>query len=101
MNTTKYNYRRIGNHLFRIRLDRYDDTCFGIRIRYEIQEPADIPRNWWERLKQFFTVGCYHFGYWCPSLSEITLEERLTRAMNEIIQEWETQNAAEKEWEAL
>lgn len=44
MSTTKYDYRRLGGHTFRIRLDRMDDE-FGVRVRYEIQEPADIPRH--------------------------------------------------------
>jgi len=101
MKTTKYDYRRLGKHIFRIRMDKIHDSIFGTMIRYEIQEPADIPRNWWERLKQVFTVTCYHFGYWCPGLSELTFEEHLTHAMNGVVQGWEAQDAAEKEWEAL
>lgn len=101
MNTIKYDYRCIDNHTFRIRMEKLEDSTFGMMIRYEIQEPADIPRNWWERLKQFFTVTNYHFGYWIPSLSEITLEERLTRAINGVVQGWEAENAAEKEWEGM
>lgn len=101
MNTTKYDYRRLGKHIFRIRMDKLEDTTFGTIIRYEIQEPAEIPRNWWERLKQFFTVNRYDFGYWIPSLSDGTLEERITHAMNRVVQGWEIQDAAEKEWEAL
>lgn len=101
MNTTKYIYRRIGKHVFRIRIEKLEDSFFGLMFRYEIQEPANIPRNWWERLKQFFTVTCYHFGYWCPNWSEMTLEERLIHAMNGVVQEWESQDATKREWEAL
>lgn len=101
MNTTKYDYRRLGKHIFRIRMDKLEGTTFGIMIRYEIQEPADVPRNRWEGLKQFFTVNRYDFGYWIPSLPDDTLEERITHAMNGVVQGWEIQDAAEKEWEAL
>ena len=100
MNTTKYDYRRLGEHIFRIRLDRMDDD-FGVRVRYEIQEPADIPHNWWEKLKQFFTVACYDFGYWSPSFCNNSLEDHITRAMETVVQGWEIQDAAKKEWEAL
>lgn len=101
MNTTKYDYRRLGKHIFRIRMDRCDDTSLGLRVRYEIQEPADIPRNWWERLKQVFTVSCYHFGYWIPSAHDGSLEDHITWAMKSVVEDWDTQNAAEKEWEAM
>lgn len=98
---TKYDYRRLGEHLFRIRFDKYDDTTFGTMIRYEIQEPADAPRNRWERFKQFFTVKSYHFGYWIPSLCDDTLQESITEAMAFVVESWDTEVNAKKEWEAL
>lgn len=101
MRNTKYDYRRLGEHVFRIRMDKIDDTPLGFCVRYEIQEPADTPRNWWERLKQIFTVSCYHYGYWFPSTSDDSLEDRITWAMTSVVEDWDTQNAAEKEWEAL
>lgn len=101
MNTIKYDYRHFDKHTFRIRMEKFNDTTFGIVVRYEIQEPADIPCHWWERLKQFFTVSCYHYGYWIPSCSNDTLEQRIIDAMAYVAKEWDTQNKAEKEWEAL
>ena len=99
---TKYDYRRLGKHLFRIRFDKYDDDAtLGTMIRYEIQEPADAPRNWWERLKQFFTVKSYHFGYWIPFLHDDTLDERIAEAMSLVVESWDAEAEAEKEWEAL
>lgn len=100
MKNTKYDYRRLGKHIFRVRFDKFSDT-FGLIVRYEIEDPADIPRNLWERLKQFFTVTCYHFGYWVPSMSDDTLEERVAKAMALVVEDWDTQSNAEKEWEAL
>ena len=101
MRNTKYDYRRLGEHTFRVRMDKIDETSLGLCVRYEIQEPADIPRNWWERLKQFFTVSCYHLGYWVPSMCDDSLEERITWAMTSIVEDWNTQDAAKKEWDAV
>lgn len=101
MKDTKYDYRRLGKHIFRIRFDKFSDATFGLMVRYEIEDPADIPRNLWERLKQFFTVSRYHFGYWIPSRSGDTLEERVAKAMALVVEDWDTQSNAEKEWEAL
>lgn len=101
MRNTKYDYRRLGKHIFRIRMDKIENTPFDFCVRYEIQEPADPPRNLWEQLKQFFTVKCYHLGYWIPSTCDDSLEERITWAMESIIKDWDIQNAAKEEWEAL
>lgn len=101
MKNIKYDYRRLGKHIFRIRFDKYTDTPFGFCVRYEIQEPADTPHNWLDRLKQFFTVSSYHIGYWCPSTCDDSLEDRIAWAMMSVVEDWDTQNAAEKEREAL
>ena len=98
---TKYNYRRLGEHIFRVRLDKDYDSAFGLIIRYEIQEPTETPRNLWERIKQFFTVKTYHCGYWIPSMSDDSLDERIIWAMNLVVEDLNTQETAEKDWEAL
>ena len=98
---TKYDYRRLGKYLFRICFEKYDDTTFGTMIRYEIQEPADAPRNRWERFKQFFTVKSYHFGYWIPSLCDDTLDERIAEEMAFVVESLNTEAEAKKAWEAL
>ena len=92
---SKYDYRRIGNHVFRIRFDRTQDG-----IRYEIQAPANLPRNFFEKIIQFFTVESYHFGYWFP-WHEDTLDERVTRMMSAVVEGWEAQNNMEKTWANL
>ena len=98
MNEAKYIYRVSGEKTFRIHLSKIVDSDFGIIISYEIQEPANAPRNRWQRLKQFFTVATYFSGQWIPSLSDDTLEERLTQAIAFVIKDLAKQSAAEKEW---
>lgn len=98
MDDVKYIYRVFGEKTFRICLDKIVDSDFGIIVSYKIQEPVDAPHNRWERLKQFFTVMTYSAGRWIPSLSDDTLEERLTQAMASIVKNWAKQNDAEKEW---
>ena len=101
MDDVKYIYKNSGEKTFRIRLEKNEDSTFGVVISYEIQEPVKAPRNRWERLKQFFTVATYYTGRWVPFLSDDTLEERLTEAMVYVIKDQAKQNAAEKEWEKL
>lgn len=101
MNDTKYSYRNFGENTFRIYLKKTESDNFGIIVKYEIQEPVSIPRNAWERLKQFFTVESYHWGYWIPSMSNDTLEDCINQAMASIVKTQTNQNAAEKEWEAF
>lgn len=91
----KYDFRRLGEHIFRIRFDKVRDG-----IRYEIQPPADIPRNFFERIIQFFTVGSYHFGYWFPWQEE-TLDERVARMMAAVITGWENEINREDTWANL
>lgn len=98
MNDVKYIYRDFGEKTFRIHLSKIVDSDFGVIISYKIQEPVNAPRNRWERLKQFFTVPTYSTGSWIPSLSDDTLEERLTQAMTFVVKDWTKQNDAEKEW---
>jgi len=98
MNEVKYIYRTFKEKTFRIHLSKIVDFDFGIIVSYEIQEPVKAPRNRWERLKQFFTVPTYATGRWIPSLSNDTLEERLTEAMASTIKDLAKQNDAEKEW---
>lgn len=101
MDEVKYIYRDFGEKTFRIHLSKMESDNFGIIVKYEIQEPVSIPRNAWERLKQFFTVESYHWGYWIPSMSNDTLEDCINQAMASIVKTQTNQNAAEKEWEAL
>lgn len=101
MDDTKYSYRNFGENTFRIYLKKMESDTFGIIVKYEIQEPVSIPRNAWERLKQFFTVESYHWGYWIPLMSDDTLEDCINQAMASIVKTRTNQNAAEKEWEAL
>lgn len=101
MDDVKYIYKNSGEKTFRICLEKKEDTTFGVVVSYEIQEPVKAPRNRWERLKQFFTVATYYNGCWVPSLSDDTLEERLTEAMAYVVKGQAKQNAAEKEWEIL
>lgn len=98
MDDVKYIYRDFGEKTFRIHLSKIVDSDFGVIISYEIQAPVNAPRNRWERLKQFFTVPTYSTGRWIPSLSDNTLEERLTQAMAFVVKDWAKQNDAEKEW---
>ena len=98
MKTTKYIYRTVGKHIFRVRMDMFKDSSFGILIRYEIQKP---PRNWWERLKQLLTMDCYYYSYWSPFLTEKSLEECITYDTNEVAQKLDMQEAPEKEWENM
>jgi len=99
MNEDKYIYRKFQGKIFRIHLSKIEDSDFGIIVSYKIQDPADVPRNKWEQLKQFFTVMTYSSDRWIPSLSDYTLEERLNKEMGFIIEDQAKQNAAEKEWE--
>jgi hypothetical protein len=98
MNEAKYIYRVSGEKTFRIHLSKNVDSDFGVIISYEIQAPVDVPRNRWEQLKQFFTVPTYSTGSWIPSVSDDTLEERLSQAMTFVVEDWAKQNEAEKEW---
>lgn len=98
MNDVKYIYRDFGEKIFRIHLSKIVDSDFGVIISYKIQTPVDAPRNRWEQLKQFFTVPTYSTGNWIPSLSDDTLEERLTQEMALVVKDWAKQNDAEKEW---
>ena len=79
-------------------MEKINDDVFVNGIRYAIQEPANIPRNIIERIKQFFTVQEYHYGYWFPTLTEETFEERLFSKMNSIIENWERTKKADEEW---
>jgi len=90
MKTTKYIYRTVGEHTFRVRMDK---TKGSNLIRYEIQKP---PRNWWERLKKSFTMDCYYYNYWSPSLTEKSLEECIAYDINEVAQKLDTQKATEE-----
>lgn len=99
MNDVKYiYYRDFGEKIFRIHLSKIVDSDFGVIISYKIQTPVDAPRNRWEQLKQFFTVPTYSTGNWIPSLSDDTLEERLTQEMALVVKDLAKQNDAEKEW---
>lgn len=98
MNDVKYIYRDFGEKIFRIHLSKIVDSDFGVIISYKIQTPVDAPRNRWEQLKQFFTVPTYSTGNWIPSLSDDTLEERLTQEMALVVKDWAKQNDAKKEW---
>lgn len=98
MNDVKYIYRDFGEKIFRIHLSKIVDSDFGVIISYKIQTPVDAPRNRWEQLKQFFTVPTYSTGNWIPSLSDDTLEERLTQEMALVVKDLAKQNDAEKEW---
>lgn len=101
MNDVKYIYRNFGEKIFRIHLSKIVDSDFGVIISYKIQAPVDAPRNRWEQLKQFFTVPTYSTGNWIPSLSDDTLEERLTQEMALVVKDWAKQNDAEKEWSRI
>jgi hypothetical protein len=101
MNDVKYIYRDFGEKTFRIHLSKIMDSDFGVIISYKIQKPVNTPRNRWEQLKQFFTVTTYSTGSWIPSLSDDTLEERLTQEMALVIKDWTKQNDAEKEWDRI
>lgn len=100
-NNIKYSYRNFGKNTFRIYLKKGIDPDFGIVVKYEIQEPANIPHNRWEQLKQFFTVKTYHWGYWVPSISDDTLEDRIALTITSIVNAQTSQNMADKEWEAF
>lgn len=101
MRKGKYRYERLGSHVFRIYYTEEYADCFGKTIRYEIQEPAPEPRNWWERLKQFFTVASYDYGYWTPSIADDTLEERVASKMSTIVHRWDAEKKANDTWANL
>ena len=86
MSEIKYIYRQINNNHFRIKIEKITDSVFENGIRYQIQEPADIPRNRRERIKQWFAVREYDYGYWFPILSEETFEKHLLSKMEIIIE---------------
>lgn len=92
----KYDFRRLGEHTFRIRFDKTNEGS----IRYEIQPPVNIPRNLWERIYQFFTVGYYHLGYWFSWQGD-TLDERITEMMSAVVAGWDSDTKLEKTWADL
>lgn len=99
--TAKYRFERCGKSIFRIKYHMFDDGMTGLCIRYTIQEPMDIPKNLWERIKQTFTCSTYHFGYWTPALADDTLEERVNAAMLDIISATDKRSAVENTWDNL
>jgi len=101
MRNDKYRYERLGPHVFRIHYTELNDSYFGKTIRYEIQEPAAEPRNWWERIKQFFTVTSYYNGVWTPSVADDTLEERIADRMSMVVRNWDAEKRANDTWANL
>ena len=98
----KYDYRRVGKNIFRIQFTRIpDDGGYGLQINYEIQEPADLPHNLFQRIKQFFTVETYASGTWYALYDDLSLEDKITQTMAHIaIRDVRARNG-EKTWEAL
>lgn len=101
MRKDKYRYERLGSHVFRIHYTVTNESGFGKSIHYDIEEPVAEPRNWWERLKQFFTVTCYYNGVWTPSIADDTLEERIADRMNMIVHNWDAEKKANDTWANL
>ena len=102
MKNIKYIYRRIGFHSFRIKLRRYEDDFHGVTcVHYTIQEPADLPRNLFMRIKQFFTVRDFYDGNWNPLLADKGIEDTIIATIGALLEEWDKNENAKTEWASL
>jgi len=86
----KYRFYEYNERKFRVALSVDNDSWFGKRIYFEITESVEPPKNFFQRIKQFFSIKKYGSGIWNPSSDEQSLNDTIIEKIASILY-WENE----------
>lgn len=101
MKNTKWVDIRIGEDIFTVRCNRFDDNAFGTVVSFDVYEQHQHPTNFLKRFIEFWGYEHLASGKWIESLSNVSLQERIIRTCEYVVDSNYKHLNAIKEWENL
>ena len=101
MKHTKWVDIRVGENVFTVRCDRYDDCTLGVIVSFDIYELHEHPTNFLKRFLEFWKYKQFASGKWIECFDEDGLQEYIMDTCKSVVASNEKHFDALKEWENL
>lgn len=101
MKNTKLVDIRVGENVFTVRCDRYEETSFGVIVSFSVYELHEHPTNFLKRFLEFWKYRQFASDNWVESLSDYGLQEYILDTCKGVVKSNEKHFNALKEWENL
>lgn len=92
---------RIGENVFTVCCDRYEECGFGVIVSFSVYELHEHPTNFLKRFLEFWRYRQFASGKWIECFAEDSLQECIIETCESVVASNEKHFNALKEWENL